>query len=530
MKFKNSLTKQREKISRGITIGIFVSLLMFLFLSRGYAAVGLNCNFPEVALSDIKIGSFTKMEDVLKVKLKYTNTGTESNSIEVSPYYTGFTPESGYSLLSEDCPWVEVSPSTFTLAAGGFQEVSVNIEVPTDVGLLADKYHFRIWGRTTTGASRAGSNTQVLLSLSSQYIGYGVTGYESLSPIGMIGNKAIVKTNIASLVSNTVKLYYRVTGATTYTGIDPIAAKTITNTNGTQTYCFEIPASVITTAGFQYYIQSIAGTDYAFAPEPATAGSKTFDGTPYDVLVSRTTTGRISTSGSTITVFDGNTDDGAIKITAPRSAVASDLSISLEQIDENSSDCPAAPNFSLSEKPAMIFKFTPSGAVFAKNIDLTLLYLDLDSNGIVDGLIDRDGNVNINASTLKMFYWDGFKWRLLSGSNAPNTTDHTVTCKVNHFSYYALFPVTSLAPEDYRPAKKIITPNGDGVNDDADFSGLAEEIKIFDITGKKIRTISAGTGLWDGKDDDGSIVESGVYIYQFKVDGTLVSGAIAVAK
>jgi gliding motility-associated-like protein len=93
-----------------------------------------------------------------------------------------------------------------------------------------------------------------------------------------------------------------------------------------------------------------------------------------------------------------------------------------------------------------------------------------------------------------------------------------------------LFPVNSLSPEDYRPAKKIITPNGDGINDEADFSGLAEEVKIFDITGRKIRSVSAGTGQWDGKDDDGSVVESGVYIYQFKVDGTLVSGVIAVAK
>jgi len=52
------------------------------------------------------------------------------------------------------------------------------------------------------------------------------------------------------------------------------------------------------------------------------------------------------------------------------------------------------------------------------------------------------------------------------------------------------------------------------------FNSLTEEIKIFDITGRKIRSVSAGTGKWDGKDDGGTIVESGVYIYQFTVDGT----------
>jgi gliding motility-associated-like protein len=178
----------------------------------------------------------------------------------------------------------------------------------------------------------------------------------------------------------------------------------------------------------------------------------------------------------------------------------------------------------------MIFKLTPNGTRFLKNIDLTLLYLDTDNNGIVDGLLDLDGNATIEEAKLKMFWWDGFKWRLVNGTQTQDITANTVTVKTNHFSYYALFPVNSLSPEDYRPAKKIITPNGDGINDEADFSGLAEEVKIFDITGRKIRSVSAGTGQWDGKDDDGSVVESGVYIYQFKVDGTLVSGVIAVAK
>ncbi len=60
------------------------------------------------------------------------------------------------------------------------------------------------------------------------------------------------------------------------------------------------------------------------------------------------------------------------------------------------------------------------------------------------------------------------------------------------------------------------------------------EITIEQITGKKIRTIDGEPYEWDGKDEDGNIVESGVYIYQFKADVNgkrkLVSGTIAVAK
>jgi hypothetical protein len=86
------------------------------------------------------------------------------------------------------------------------------------------------------------------------------------------------------------------------------------------------------------------------------------------------------------------------------------------------------------------------------------------------------------------------------------------------------------------------TPNGDGKNDAAviDFSIANIEtpktlsIFIFDLTGKKIRTIvstptganpffgdprSGGKGfLWDGKDDNGKLVLPGVYIVQLAVN------------
>ncbi len=86
------------------------------------------------------------------------------------------------------------------------------------------------------------------------------------------------------------------------------------------------------------------------------------------------------------------------------------------------------------------------------------------------------------------------------------------------------------------------TPNGDGKNDAAviDFSIANIEtpktlsIFIFDLTGKKIRTIvsmptganpffgdprSGGKGfLWDGKDDNGKFVLPGVYIVQLAVN------------
>ena len=65
-----------------------------------------------------------------------------------------------------------------------------------------------------------------------------------------------------------------------------------------------------------------------------------------------------------------------------------------------------------------------------------------------------------------------------------------------------------------------------------------DDVHLFDVKGRRVRHITAPTAAceipntfcWDGKDDSGKIVESGVYIYQYTSQGERVSGVIAVAK
>jgi gliding motility-associated-like protein len=111
-----------------------------------------------------------------------------------------------------------------------------------------------------------------------------------------------------------------------------------------------------------------------------------------------------------------------------------------------------------------------------------------------------------------------------------------VTAKTNHFSLYALFPVNGAPPAAaYRPLEKVVTPNGDGKNDTANFSGLtgSYEIKIFDTTGRLVRGIrSPDLPQWDGMNDNGEKVENGAYIYQYRDESSSswVSGMLGVAK
>jgi gliding motility-associated-like protein len=112
-----------------------------------------------------------------------------------------------------------------------------------------------------------------------------------------------------------------------------------------------------------------------------------------------------------------------------------------------------------------------------------------------------------------------------------DTTLHTVTATTTHFSTFALFASGPVAAKDERTTARIITPNGDGIHDTADFANSADEdIHFFDIRGRRICTLHGPKSKWDGTDDSGRIVESGVYLYQFTSQGDRITGVIYVAK
>lgn len=93
--------------------------------------------------------------------------------------------------------------------------------------------------------------------------------------------------------------------------------------------------------------------------------------------------------------------------------------------------------------------------------------------------------------------------------------------------------MTSVSP-------RIITPNGDNKNDviffqfDGDLSGLPINSNVYDINGAKVAELSMvlnNTALsWDGRDESGRIVNSGVYIYAIGLGNNTVNGTIVVAK
>jgi len=142
-------------------------------------------------------------------------------------------------------------------------------------------------------------------------------------------------------------------------------------------------------------------------------------------------------------------------------------------------------------------------------------------------------------SSGSIFYHNGIEWIKLGG--VYDTTNKTISVKTNMFGKYKAkassrseeFTLTHISPS------KIFTPNNDGVYDEIEFyidnpTDSQVTAKIYNIAGKEIADMKlspTGTNYyWDGKDKDGNIVESGIYIYQFKVEGKVINGTVVVAR
>ena len=87
-------------------------------------------------------------------------------------------------------------------------------------------------------------------------------------------------------------------------------------------------------------------------------------------------------------------------------------------------------------------------------------------------------------------------------------------------------------------SNKVITPNGDGRNDNVAFRfdnprDVAGTIRIYDSRGHLVATLAINPGdlkeVWDAT-SGGNIVATGVYIYVITVDGATTSGAVAVIR
>jgi len=238
--------------------------------------------------------------------------------------------------------------------------------------------------------------------------------------------------------------------------------------------------------------------------------------------------GDITPAGGTLILKSGvldNTDNyNECRLDVPAGALSSPAHVSIHEVaaPNNPGTVPPAlgSRFALTPNPHEAFEILPKGLPFNLPVLFKLMY-------IADG--DRLLGTTFDINQAQAFTHDGYEWKPMDA--AHDKLKHTFTAHLAHLSLYGVFPSLPLDAVDFRPPQKIITPNGDGINDTLEFGNLDPEtvIDIFDVNGRRVRHMQ-GMFVWDGRDDSGNIVESGVYIYQFKKDGKVVSGVVAVAK
>ena len=228
---------------------------------------------------------------------------------------------------------------------------------------------------------------------------------------------------------------------------------------------------------------------------------------------------KIGPPGGSLYLEDGT---GAI---IPEGALTKWVSVFIKRIKDLQS-LPLGNRSAMPVQPISAYEFGASD-LNGKKIDSLMFN---KTSTVILAYEDGEG---ILEERLRIFWRDLLDWRLIGGKVDKENNRVTAT-SVMHLSKFALFPIRfGLSADAYRPVRKIITPAfKDGINDQVEFEnldGAQFAIKIYDITGKRIR-ILRNNPVWDGTDDDGDIVESGVYIYQLKVEDKVISGVIAVAK
>jgi hypothetical protein len=147
---------------------------------------------------------------------------------------------------------------------------------------------------------------------------------------------------------------------------------------------------------------------------------------------------------------------------------------------------------------------------------------------------------------LAIFYWDEAvgDWQRVGGT--VDIVSKSITTAVWHLSRYAIMYDKTI--EDGSPSisevncqPRIFSPRGGGYDNYTTISfNLGKEsgvtIKIYNGAGRLERTLKDGEWMgkgmnavtWDGKDDDGDVVVSGLYIVTITAEGKMETKTVGV--
>jgi hypothetical protein len=239
-------------------------------------------------------------------------------------------------------------------------------------------------------------------------------------------------------------------------------------------------------------------------------------GVPFEIEITDEFTFPVFQAGSIAVIPDTNVSDGKTSLAFTPNALSTDGLLRVRWLD------PALVQAGPGGLARVVaYDFSLEGTSLARDFLLNMSYPARTDGSIV--------GFNGSPTNLAPYHLQNGEWLVL-GPRTLDQTRHTVGVVSPHFSTFALFLSAATSPSDLRPRRRILTPNGDGINDTIDFSGIVTGgVNIFDMNGRRVRDLTSSL-IWDGRDDHGRIVESGLYLYQYSSQGERVSGVILIAK
>lgn len=167
--------------------------------------------------------------------------------------------------------------------------------------------------------------------------------------------------------------------------------------------------------------------------------------------------------------------------------------------------------------------------VFRKPVELTLIY---DRKNVL--------KLGFEEKNLGIFYETERKEWVNEGGEV-DAQKHTVTTKINHLSLFRISEARRESVLKVVPNSDVITPNGDMINDYVEFrisypenaSTREVRMEVCDIEGavKLVKTSEgSNTMIWDGRDSDNRILETGIYIVRLSLEKYVYYKTILIGK
>jgi len=146
----------------------------------------------------------------------------------------------------------------------------------------------------------------------------------------------------------------------------------------------------------------------------------------------------------------------------------------------------------------------------------------------------------VNPKNLGMYWNNGGDFKKMYGN--VDTNAQTVTVESPNLGVYqirSLFRADGAVFDLSNVSGRVVTPNGDGLNDHIIFTydpgprNASVRGRIYDMTGSFVADMVPGlvpnTVVWDGK-MNGRAATSGVYVYKLEGDGKTYTGTVVVAR